>query len=116
MEDRFTPGPWEANPGPYVLNGSDDGPNFSGGDWEVLPPLGERGPVAICSTQANARLSAASTDLLQWLNVILDSVDYTSGACRINDQVGAVLDASVIESARSAIAKAITAPQQKGEK
>jgi len=66
---KHTPGPWEYPEHAYILSGSDDGPNFSGGDWEVLPPLGESGPVAICSSRENARLIAAAPDLLDALKL-----------------------------------------------
>ena len=65
MSAKHTPGPWEYPEHAYILSGSDDGPNFSGGDWEVLPPLGESGPVAICSSRENDRLIAAAPDLLE---------------------------------------------------
>ncbi len=61
---KHTPGPWEMPNHAHQSDGN-DGPNFSGGDWEVLPPLGESGPVAICSTESNARLVAASPELLE---------------------------------------------------
>lgn len=38
------------------------------------------------------------------LNVILDSVDYTRGACSLTEMVGAVLPMEVIELARTALA------------
>jgi len=37
------------------------------------------------------------------LQLILDCVDYTTNACRLDDMVGAVLSSSVIELARGAI-------------
>lgn len=45
-------------------------------------------------------------EMLQWLGVLLDMVDYTSGACTITEMVGAVLPKDVIENARAAIANA----------
>ena len=35
------------------------------------------------------------------LQVILDQVDYTSGACRVNEQVGGVLDLNILAQARA---------------
>lgn len=37
------------------------------------------------------------------LQVVLDSVDYTAGNCRVNEMVGAVLPRSIILLAREAI-------------
>lgn len=68
---KWTPGPWECPEGPYLLTGKDEGPNFSGGDWEILPPLGESGPVAIVHGKSNARLIAAVTDLYDALDGLL---------------------------------------------
>ena len=45
-------------------------------------------------------------ELAAALEVVLDQVDYTKGACRINEMVGAVLDKSVIQQARTVLAKA----------
>jgi hypothetical protein len=67
--EGMTPGPWTAGIAPYVKSDG-DGDQFSGGDWNVFPPLGESGPVAIASSEANARLIAAAPDLLeaaQWV-------------------------------------------------
>lgn len=44
-------------------------------------------------------------ELVQWLGVILDHVDYTSGACRLNEMVGAVLPEEVIQQSRALLAK-----------
>lgn len=38
------------------------------------------------------------------LSLILDQVDYTRGACRSTEMVGAVLDQTVIKQCREAIA------------
>lgn len=45
-------------------------------------------------------------DLTVALMTVLDQVDYTVGACRMVDMVGACLDQKVIKQARDAIAKA----------
>ena len=37
------------------------------------------------------------------LSVVLDQVDYTKGACRPNEMVGAVLPVMIIDGARAAI-------------
>lgn len=37
------------------------------------------------------------------LLAILDAIDYTDGACRVNDMVGAVLPKVLIERAREAL-------------
>lgn len=39
------------------------------------------------------------------ISVLLDQVDYLSGACRPNEQVGAVLNIYVIEMARKSLAE-----------
>ena len=44
-------------------------------------------------------------DLLASLQVILDCVDYTKGACGLTEMVGAALPQEVIRNARIAIAK-----------
>ena len=41
--------------------------------------------------------------LRQWLGVVLDQVDYTSGACGVTEMVGAVLSTDVIRNARTAL-------------
>lgn len=43
------------------------------------------------------------------LQVVLDQVDYTAGACAVNEMVGAVLPKSVIENARKVLEE--TKPQ-----
>lgn len=40
------------------------------------------------------------------LQLVLDQVDYTSGACSVTEMVGAVLPKEVIAKAREAIAAA----------
>jgi hypothetical protein len=52
------------------------------------------------------QLETQVNDLCQWLQVILDHVDYTSGACNLTEPVGAVLSTYVIKQARAAIARA----------
>lgn len=79
-ECGHTPGPWEANERPYRLSGSDDGPNFSGGDWEVVAPLGESGPVLIANSYANAKLAAAAPELLRALKQAREEFD----ECRVD--------------------------------
>lgn len=49
-------------------------------------------------TQENAQKLKAA------LAALLDSVDYTTGACRPNEMVGAVLDSALIVNARAALA------------
>ncbi len=45
------------------------------------------------------------SELASVLGVILDSVDYTSGACRLNESVGGVLPKELIERAKSILGK-----------
>jgi len=49
-----------------------------------------------------ARLEA----LEEALDTVLDAVDYTSGACRVNEMVGAVLPIELIARAKAALAAA----------
>ena len=65
--------------------------------------------IAVANTQlplANQILLAQAPKLLQWIQVLLDQVDYTSGACSPTEMVGAVLDRSVVAQALAEIAKA----------
>lgn len=39
----------------------------------------------------------------QALKLILDQVDYTVGACRLTDMVGAILDAKIIQTCRESL-------------
>lgn len=50
-----------------------------------------------------ARAEAAESrvyELRNALNLLLDQIDYTAGACRVNEMVGAVLGKNLIESIR----------------
>ena len=62
--------------------------------------------LTVISTEELVRLRERNAELLQWIQVLLDQVDYTSGACSVTEMVGAVLDKSVIDEARAAIKKA----------
>lgn len=50
-------------------------------------------------------MTAKEQELRAALLAILDAVDYTSGACRVNEMVGAVLPAVLIERARKVLAR-----------
>ena len=50
-----------------------------------------------------AKLEAENQRLRDALGVLLDQVDYTSGACRINEPIAGVLPAGVIRLARLAL-------------
>ena len=54
---------------------------------------------------ATPRRCAVSTcsEIASALRAILDAIDYTSGNCRQNEMVGAVLDRQLIENARTAL-------------
>ena len=43
--------------------------------------------------------------LIEALRVLLDQVDYTSGACALNEPVGGVLPTEIIRKAKDALAK-----------
>lgn len=49
------------------------------------------------------KLEKDAVELRVALKAILDAVDYTTGACRLVDMVGAALDKRLIENARKAI-------------
>ena len=42
-------------------------------------------------------------ELRNMLNLLLDQVDYTSGACRVNEMIGAVLGKNLIGAARKLV-------------
>lgn len=98
---EHTPGPWES--ARAALTGpAGEGHNFSNGDWEVYPPLGEAGPVAICPNEADARLVAAAPDLLDALQKLLPLAE----VC-----LPAFLDSyTALDKARVAIAQATGRP------
>jgi len=50
---KHTPTPWESPLHP-ILNKDGEGYNFSNGDYEIYPPLGESGPVSIVNSKKNA--------------------------------------------------------------
>lgn len=60
------------------------------------------------TTAANAHYpnQAKIDEMLAALQVLLDAIDYTSGNCRVNEMVGAVLPKELIEKAKAAIAQA----------
>lgn len=47
--------------------------------------------------------STVLDNLAQWLGVMLDQVDYTSGACSVTEMVGAVLPKVTIEQSHKAL-------------
>ena len=56
-------------------------------------------------TQELAQVKEAAQELRTALLVILDAMDYTSGACRVNEMVGAVVPTVIIVNARNALEK-----------
>ena len=48
-------------------------------------------------------MSKVNADLLTALQVVMDSVDYTKGACGVTEMVGAVLPKVAIDRAHKAI-------------
>ena len=66
-------------------------------DFMIEEAVGKNQEIDSLRTERNALRSA--------LGGILDSVDYISGACRLNEMVGAVLPKELIEKARAAMAK-----------
>ena len=75
MTDKHTPGPWEMPAGPADKNISDI---FDVGDYNVYPPLGEAGPVAIVAGEANAHLIAAAPAMLTMLRELRECAEYWS--------------------------------------
>ena len=62
-----------------------------------------------------ARMAEAFPEMLAAMKVLLDHVDYTSGACRATEMVAGVLPAQTIKQAYAAIAagEAATGPDAK---
>lgn len=54
-------------------------------------------------TSSPSALSTSTMSCKTALMTLLDQVDYTSGACRVNEMVGAVLPAAIIALAKQAI-------------
>lgn len=95
---RHTPGPWEVG-SLYRQKGSNDSPNFTGGEYNIFPPLGESGPVCIVNcNEANARLIAAAPDLLEVAKRFVARWE-SSGFFEVSHE-------ELAELARAAIAKA----------
>ena len=83
--ETYTKGPWETshhrkmetihNPNHWTVKVHEfPYPPYEGEleeEWGVYPPLGECGPVALVSGEANARLIAAAPALLEALSVIV---------------------------------------------
>ena len=103
---KHTPGPWFASPyegfGPMTT--VRQGCPKTG--MRIASTFETTTPVHIERSEANARLIAAAPELLEAIQLILDQVDYTNGACSMAEMVGACLDARFIDQARNAIAKA----------
>ena len=57
----------------------------------------------------NGAAAAVARDALYALKLILDQVDYTSGACGLNEPVGAALPKTVIGMARAVISSVMNA-------
>lgn len=75
-----TPGPWEAPLKRLTARDSDEGNNFSNGDYEVYPPLGEAGPVAILANSTDAAFIAAfnpetAVKLIEVITLQRDAID-----------------------------------------
>lgn len=99
MKTEKTPLPWHVSNGAiYAANGA-----------RVL--LADRTTMSTLPTERDSNISYAShaanlyPELVQWLATILDQVDYTTGACRLNEMVGAVLPEEIIQQAKAVLAK-----------
>jgi len=102
--EKHTPGPWEMPLHPYIQQSDGEGANFSDGDWEIVPPLGEAGPVAIVNSEANALLIAAAPELLEALRSLLTGLQFVQSAPR--DPGGRGLLQAAVDDARKVLAKA----------
>lgn len=100
MSKQHTRGPWEMPSKPYIAGDTGEGAVFSGGDWEIVPPLGESGPVAVVSGEANAKLIAAAPVLLEALQSLVGVSPLGSETPLWRERE------SVVTRARAAIAKA----------
>lgn len=85
-----TPGPWETTGKPYIETSTGEGAMFSQGDWYVYPPLGQSGPIAVFSSETDARLGAAAPELLE---IVRDLVEY-GGGMEYDTYIGLVRRAS----------------------
>ena len=56
--------------------------------------------------EADQALIAAAPELLEALGLMLDHVDYRSGACGLTETVGGALPRVALDRARAALAKA----------
>ena len=58
----------------------------------------------LAAMQSRAEAAEALVyELHNMINLLLDQVDYTSGACRVNEMVGAVLGKNLIGAARKLV-------------
>jgi hypothetical protein len=100
---KHTTGPWEMPDHAYV-KADGDGDCFSGGDWNISPPLGEAGPVAIASSEANARLIAAAPEMFDSLRCMADALNMARLVMK--EQETRDLAAALVADARAVLAKA----------
>lgn len=78
---------------------------FAGMSYEQISTLVQKDlDEAIKSKHTD--LLANEQKLVAALQVLLDQVDYTTGACRLNEMVGAVLDKGTIQMCRETIKEA----------
>lgn len=94
-----SPGPWEAKPQAFDETHV-QGPRCTGQEGEVSDADGQ---FIANSHQDVPDLVADLREARTALRTLLDSVDYTNGACRLNEMVGAVLPRELIEQAKGAI-------------
>lgn len=75
----------------------DDVLTVKGSEWAIVPLTRWR------NMRSKMAAAEAVPQLRQWLGVLLDQVDYTSGACAPTEMVGACLPRDVIEKSRAVL-------------
>lgn len=110
MKSKHTPGRlqilFDGPPGPVCgrfIEAERDGRSIKAGTWIEQGGLWA---LEIEPEAAAPEMLDRMTEIRVVLGAILDAVDYTSGACRPVEMVGAVLPEELITRARAAIAKA----------
>lgn len=111
MANKMTPGRlqilFDGPPGPVCgrfIEAERDGRSIKAGTW--IEREGGLWALEIEPEAAAPEMLDRMTEIRVVLGAILDAVDYSSGACRPVEMVGAVLPEELITRARDAIAKA----------
>lgn len=94
-----SPGPWEAKPQAFDETHV-RGPRFTGQEGEVSDADGQ---FIANSHQDVPDLVDDLREARTAIRTLLDAIDYTTGACRLNEMVGAVLPRELIDQAKGTI-------------